>query len=258
MVVSFSTRHRVSRTVRLGGVAETLTTALTDAPLTAWGATEPVVAEWDRDELTEYSRRRMPGESRWIAVGSASARSVSTVAVARTGEGVEETTRTSVDRGAPGDPRHAHLTDDAVAALKSAGEHGMPLLGFAFAYVGAPDLAARPLAEPAPQPLALLIGPPGVRLLAAGRGDGPQQWADELGARLVGRPRLPGLLVPLGSAAGGGWERLGTILRTFDATTVTAALGLAPRLAVDLARADVHITPGPRRRGTNPEGAADA
>jgi len=254
IVVSFSTRHRVSRTVRLGGPAETLATQLAGEAPVAWGATEPVVAPWSRDELTAYSRRRMPADSRWIAVGAASAPYVATIAVARTAEGVEETTRASADRGPAGDPRHADLAADAAAALRAGATHGMPLLGFAFAYIGAPDLAARAVAEPAPQPLALFIGPPAVRLLSADDADLPRRWAGDFGAEQVGRPRLPGLLVPLGSADGGGWERLGALLRSADADKVTSALGLVPRLAVELARAEERARDG----HPTPEGGADA
>ncbi|WP_404442036.1 DUF6177 family protein [Microbacterium marinum] len=223
IVTTFSTRHRANRDVHLGAVAEALATAYTGGSPAAWGATEPVVAPWSRPQLTEYSRRRMPHDSRWIVTGEREHPLVGTIAVARTAEGVEETTRINVDRGAVGDDRHAALADDAVEALTRAAAHAMPLIGLAIAHVGAPDLSARPLAGMPPQPLALVVGPPGLRRL----GVDARAWVAGLDGRLVGRPRLPSALIPLGSAQDDGWERVSRVLASLDADRTAEALGVA-------------------------------
>jgi hypothetical protein len=257
LVATVSTRHRVSRPVRLGGVLEAASDAFTGGPPTTWGATEPLVAAWDRDDLTERSRRRMPLESRWATVtvakqapggaeqqlppGDTAAQhatgrtaSVATLQVARTREGLEETTRVWADVAGPGEERAAGLALEARRFLSVAAAVGMPLLGVAFATIGAPDLARRCTAPSPPEPLALLIGPPGVRAL----GVDPRAFASRHGGTLVGSPRLPGVLLALGSIEGGGWQRLGGVLGSLDSARVADLLAAAPHVAAHLRAED--------------------
>lgn len=230
LAVTAATRHRVTRPVLLGGVAHTLAEELTGSPPTAWGPTEPLVAAWDREQLTDRARRRMPLDSRWAAVGSPDAPFLATVHVARTKEGLEETTRAWADVCGPSDPRRATLADDAVRALTATARHGIPLIAAATAQVGAPDLTRRALAEPAPTPLALLVGAPGVRAL----GVEPVRAVADLGAAVVGNPRLPGLVFTLGTLDGKGWERLAEVLDAFDPRALARLLDLAPSVAAQL------------------------
>lgn len=223
IVTTFSTRHRANREVQLGGVAEALATSFTGAAPMAWGATEPLVAPWNRPQLTEYSRRRMPDESRWVVAGEQQAPLIGTIVVDRTAEGVEETTRISVDRGAVSDPRHETLGEDAADALTRAAAHAMPLIGLSIAHVGAPDLSARPLAEVPPQPLALAIGPAGLRRLRVDT----RTWVADLGGELIGRPRLPSALIRLGTADGDGWERVQKVFDSLDSSLTADALGVS-------------------------------
>jgi len=234
LVATVSTRHRVSRPVRLGGVLDAASETFAGAAPTGWGPTEPLVAPWDRDDLTERSRRRMPRESRWAAVTAAQHPLVGTLQVARTSEGLEETTRVWADVGGPGDERGANLALEARRFLSQAAGVGMPLLGVAFAAIGAPDLARRSTAASTPEPLALLIGPPGVRAL----GVEPRAWVDAHGGALVGSPRLPGVLVPLGSVDGGGWPRLADVLATLEGARVAELLSVAPHVAAQLRAAE--------------------
>ena len=232
LVVTVATRHRVSRPVQLGGVLEAASEAFSGGAPTAWGPTEPLVAAWDRDDLTERTRRRMPVESRWAAVTHGKHPVVGTLHVARTSEGLEETTHVWADIAGAGEERGASLAQEARGFLARAGGIGMPLLGVAFAALGAPDLARRSTATPPPEPLALLIGPPGVRAL----GVDPASWARDAGAALVGSPRLPGVLVALGSVDGGGWQRLSEVLATFDPARVPGLLAVAPHVSSGLTR----------------------
>ncbi len=224
MGVSFSTRHRVSRPIRLGGVAETVSAAL-GSPTVAWGATEPVVAAWDRDRLTQFARRRMPEASRWIAVGARRRPMVSVIQVQRTIHGIEEQTTVEVDFGRPGDLRQRQLRARAEQTLQAAAHHGTALFGFAFAHVGATDLTRRSMMEPPVQPLAMLIGAPGVRSLEVPVAD----WVREFDAVVLGRPKTPAVLVGLGDADGGGWEKLSLILQGLEHEQLTDELhGLPP------------------------------
>jgi hypothetical protein len=231
LVATVATRHRVNRPVRLGGVLEAASESFTGGPPTAWGPTEPLVAAWDRDDLTERSRRRMPAESRWAAVTHGEHPLIGTLQVARTDEGLEETTHLWADIAGPGDERAAQLGQEARELLARVAGIGMPLLGVAFAAIGAPDLARRSIAPSLPEPLALLIGPPGVRAL----GIDPTRWATDAGAAVVGSPRLPGVLLALGSVDGGGWQRLSDVLATFDPARVADLLAVAPHVSNGLA-----------------------
>ncbi|MFH8251283.1 DUF6177 family protein [Microbacterium sp. B2969] len=230
LVATVSTRHRVTRPVRLGGVLETAGEALAGAVPSAWGPTEPLVAPWDRDDLTERTRRRMPQGSRWAAVAARDRPFIGTLQIARTSEGLEETTRVWADVAGPGEPRVDSVAVEARGFLAKAAGIGMPLLGVAFAAIGSPDLTLRATAAPPPEPLALLVGPPGVRA----SGIDAKRWTADFGATVVGSPRLPGVLVPLGSAQGGGWERLSEVLGTLDPARVADLLAVSPRVAAQL------------------------
>lgn len=227
LVVSVSTRHRVSRPVRLGGVLDAVSEVVTQAPPTHWGALEPLLAAWDRDDLTERTRRRMPNDSRWIAVSASSRPLVGTLHISRTGQGLEETTRVVADVAGADDAASADLAGLARRSLAAAATVGMPLIGVVLGSIGSPDLARRATASPAPEPLALLVGPPGVRALgvdAAG-------WTAEVGGTTVGSPRLPGALIPLGSIDGGGWQRLDEVVAPLDRERLWRLLGLSPVVA---------------------------
>lgn len=226
VVATVSTRHRVSRPVRLGGVAEAAVTLFTGAEPTAWGAVEPLLAPWDRDDLTERSRRRIPLDSHWVAVGAGERAALATMQVGRTSQGLEETTRAWAAVPGVGSEAGAQATREARELLARAATVGLPLIGLAFAAIGAPDLARRATASPAPEPLALLIGPAGVRAL----GIDAKRWIDEVGGTTIGSPRLPGVLMPLGSVDGGGWERLNDVLATLD-----------PRRLADLLEVASHV-----------------
>lgn len=233
IVATVSTRHRVSRPVRLGGVLEAASEQFGGHVPDAWGPTEPLVAPWDRDDLTERSRRRIPLDSRWAAVTSGRHPLVGTIALARTAEGLEETTRVWVDVAGAGDDAADGVGLTAREFLVKAAGIGMPLLGVAFAAIGSPDLARRSTAAMPPEPLALLVGPPGVRAA----GIDPKRWAAEFGAVVVGSPRLPGVLLKLGSPAGGGWARLADVLDTLDPERVGALLAVSPDVAARLREA---------------------
>lgn len=230
VVATVSTRHRVTRPVRLGGVAEAAVALFTGAEPAAWGAVEPLLAPWDRDDLTERSRRRIPLDSHWVAVGGGDRAVLSTVQVGRTSEGLEETTRVWAAVPGVGRDSGATATAEARELLARAATVGLPLIGLAFAAIGAPDLARRATASPQPEPLALLIGPVGMRAL----GIDAKRWIDEVGGTTVGSPRLPGALLPLGSVDGGGWGRLNDVLATLDPERLGELLNLAPHVRAQL------------------------
>jgi len=161
-----------------------------------------------------------------------------TLQIARTAEGIEETTRVWADIAGPADDGAEGVGIGAREFLAKAAGIGMPLLGVAFAAIGSPDLARRSTAAMQPEPLALLVGPPGVRA----SGIDPRRWAGEFGAAIVGSPRLPGVLLRLGSPEGGGWQRLAEVLGTLDPARVGALLSVSPQVAARLRRGDAAAT----------------
>ena len=162
---------------------------------------------------------------------------LSTVQVGRTSEGLEETTRVWAAVPGVGRESGARATAEARELLARAATVGLPLIGISFAAIGAPDHARRATASPQPEPLALLIGPVGIRAL----GIDAKRWIDEVGGTTVGSPRLPGVLLPLGSTDGGGWGRLNEVLSTLDPERLGELLNLAPHV-----RAQLRVSEGVR------------
>jgi Family of unknown function (DUF6177) len=101
----------------------------------------------------------------------------------------------------------------------------MPLVGLVLARPGRADLLVPPVLTHAPTPLALLIGPPGVRALGI---DVPAM-VRRFGARQVGRPRIPGVLFSLGTIGEPGWERLDEVLEAIGRDKIAEATGLSDR-----------------------------
>lgn len=221
LFINVSMRHRVTRPVRLGGVADALATRLTGHAPATWGASEPLTAPWDRAQLTEFTRQRMPRPARWAIAGGGERAFAATIAVSRTPEGLEETTHAWIDRGQPGEPAAESMADDAMEALRGTREHGMPLFATAVMRFGTDDLSRRAAVEVPANPLALMIGPPGVRAL----GRPGTWWRDEFDATLLGSPRIPGVLVPLGDTGNEGWTPLIRVIRALDPARLGSLLG---------------------------------
>lgn len=223
LLVSLSVRHKAEATTVLGGVAETLARELTGAPPTGWGAHEPAVLAWDRVRLTELSRGRMPRETTVMVAGSPERPVIGTIRTARTAQGLEETTQLLVAAGPPGSDDARAVVDRVADVLAGIADQGMPLFGLVLARTGRRDLTFPSVLEAPPTPVAMLVGPPGVRELGLDAAD----LAARLGARVVGRPRIPGLVFPLGSFGDPGWARLDAVLDALGRDRIRAVLGTA-------------------------------
>ena len=104
----------------------------------------------------------MPGPIIITATGPATSALITTH---RTADGVEETTRLHASLGAVGAGRLEVLVDAVSTYLAELAETAMPLVGTLMVRPGHDDLLVRPFLPLPPQPLLLLIGPPGVRAL---------------------------------------------------------------------------------------------
>lgn len=207
LVVSASLRHRADDGLRVGGLAEAVARlGGADAP-TGWGPHEPAENPWDRDALTAFARGRLPGDTRVSVVGDAAHPLVGTLTVRRTEHGVEEIGEILVSAGDLADPETDARLDAVPAMLAALAEHPWPLMALVFARPGRDDLATTAFVTPPAAPVALLVGAPAARDLRLD----VERWRSRFGARVVGRSRVPALLVTLRSSAeaiDAGWGRL--------------------------------------------------
>ncbi|MDC7121725.1 DUF6177 family protein [Cellulomonas fimi] len=224
LVVSQAVRHRATVDTQLGGTAELFAEDLMGAAPSGWGAHEPAVVAWDRARLTELARNRMPEETTVVVAGTPERPLVGTIRTARTEHGLEETTQLVVGVGAPGSPQARAAIDALPGTFDRLATRSMPLFGLVMGRQGRRDLTFPSVLEAPPVPLAMLVGPPGVRDL----GLPVDELVRTLGARVVGRPRVPGLYFPLGTLERDGWQAFDEVLRAIGHDRVREALG-APR-----------------------------
>jgi hypothetical protein len=171
--------------------------------------------------LTELARKRMPNETVVMVAGSPERPLVGTLRTARTESGLEETTQLLVGIGAPGSDQARSAIDSLPAVFAALAAHQMPLFGLVMGRHGRRDLTFPSVLEAPPTPLGLLMGPPGVREL----GLPVEELTARLGARVVGRPRVPGLYFPLGTLDREGWTALDAVLDAIGHENVRRALG---------------------------------
>ena len=221
LVINQSVRHRAKDTTLLGATAELLAQELTGAPPAGWGAHEPAVVAWDRGRLTELARRRMPSETVVVVAGTPERPFVGTIKTSRTADGLEETTQLLVGVGAPGSDQARSAIASLPSVFATLGAHQLPLFGLVMGRNGRRDLTFPSVLEAPPTPLGLLLGPPGVRDLRLP----VDKLVDQLDARVIGRPRVPGLYFPLGSLDEDGWLALDAVLEAIGHDNVRRALG---------------------------------
>jgi Family of unknown function (DUF6177) len=218
-----SLRHRAQPTTVLGEPASRLAEVLTRHPPSVWGAWEPAGNRWDRTELTAFVRQQMPGPV--VVVGSGP-RSTATITVQRTDRGVEEVSQIHAELGSPEPGRFDSIRLQILTYLSDLAAAAMPLVGLVLARPGPPDLLVRSQIMVPPTPLALLIGPPGVRGLKLDI----SALIERFGALAVGRPQIPGLLFQLHGSPPDPWSRLDEIVTAIGRDRLSEVLGLTPQL----------------------------
>lgn len=217
LTVTVALQHPARAETVLGGVVEQAALlARTEAAL-SFGPYEPAERAWDRAELTRWFQARMP--ERLVQVGASTVLSSVTWAE-RTTAGLDEVTEATVDAGPP-DQDRAALGLRVGEVLGRLAETAMPRVALVTSRVGSRDLLVPPFLQPAPRPVAVLVGPPVLRGLQAD----PAELADRLAGRLVGRRRLPALLVDLPPGLDEAWAGLGAVDELTGA--VRALTGLA-------------------------------
>jgi hypothetical protein len=217
-----SVRHTARRTTVLGRTAELASETLTGAPPKSWGRHEPALAPWDRAALTADARERSPQPARFVVVGEGV---IGTVLVRRTEDGLEETTSLELAAGPSGSDAARAVVDRLPRVFDALAEETVPLFFLATTRTGRADLLVPPEVQTPPVPLAMLLGPPGVRQLKVDLDEAARRF----GAVRVGKRRLPGLRFPLGTFDHSDWGTTSEIARWLDAEEVLAALGSPPQ-----------------------------
>ncbi|MBF4600130.1 hypothetical protein ITJ55_04835 [Frigoribacterium sp. VKM Ac-1396] len=196
--VDLTVLHRASHDTSLGGALETLAAAASGSVPTRWGATEPLAHAWDRWVLTQHARHQAPETVRVVVEGPHLS---ATVTARVTDHGIEETTAVTIDvTDGSLDEAIARLTD----ALAEIARSSLPTFALVIAREGESDRCVRAVTYPPPNPVALLIGAPSVRRLGLER----STLDAERPVVVVGRPKLPAYVVPLGDAGTSGWNAL--------------------------------------------------
>jgi Family of unknown function (DUF6177) len=217
-----SLRHRARTTTILGGVMSELAKIGSGTTPRLWDAHEPVGNLWNRENLTSFAKSQMPGPVLTVGVGTGFR---STLTVQRTSAGIEEITEAHLSLGVPSTVAFEDHRRHLLSYLSELAENSMPLVGLIMARPGRDDLLIPAFLQHPPTPMALLIGPPGVRALDIS----VDQMKRQFGAVSVGRPRIPGLLFSLGSLGEPTWPVLDAILSAIGGDQVNEILGLSPR-----------------------------
>jgi Family of unknown function (DUF6177) len=220
--VVVSLRHQARAGTVLGGPAAQLAELVTGRPPRVWGPHEPAGQRWDSAELTRFARTQMPGPVLLVSAGDDFA---ANLFVQRTAQGLEEITEAQLSLGVPSTLTFADQRTRLLTWLADLTAAAMPLVGLVMARPGRADLLIPPLLTHSPTPLALLIGPPGVR----GLGIDVDAMVESFGALRVGRPRIPGVLFPLGTLGEATWPRLDAILSAIGREEIAEVIGLSSR-----------------------------
>jgi hypothetical protein len=220
LIVSWSMRLMADEDTVLGGSLETFLGSLGLGMPSGWGWHEPVSQPWNRDALTQAVRVRMPTPSRLVVIADAG-RAVFVVLVQRIRYGVEEIVTGLVGLGPARDAASATAMQAVPAALAAMSVGTMPLFGLVLARAGRHDLTQEPRLPGAPLPVAMMIGPAGVRRLGVDVDTEVARW----GAVTVGRKKLPGLVYSLIPRYEGDTGRLGGIVAGFDQEKMRVVFG---------------------------------
>lgn len=223
VTMTVSERHPARESVLLGGAVEALSESLVAAPPREWGAYEPVGQAWDRRALTQLVRGQMPAETAVLVTGE---RLAATVSAQRTVHGVEEVTQASVALAPLTESQFAETRARLDAALGRLAQQAMPLVALVVARPGRRDLLVPPYLIESAIPLTLFIGAAAVRTFDLD----PPAMAARFGGQVVGRPRLPALLFPLGAYEPAAWLRMDQIVAALDPERLEQALGPTARI----------------------------
>lgn len=198
LTITGSLRHPNPKTAPFGQVIRRVAESVLENVLLEWGWDEPLTLEWDDAAVAEDLRQQFGGAAMIHVAGAdeEGRRVVATTDVSKTDAGAEEVFSITLDVG-PG-TADASGADFAMgtAALEALTENSTPLIGFANATIGHPDLHRWPWLLFPSVPMGVLIGAPGVSRF--GIRNNPIPLEERFVASYVGARRRESLLVELG------------------------------------------------------------
>jgi hypothetical protein len=219
LMFDFYAHHRATLDTRVGELAAIAVESLGGGALDVWGQVEPLTEQWSPEALTAAVRRQMPVSQVLHAAGPTGV--FCDVSAGRTRHGVLEEAKGGVPAGPyPSEP--AALITRAGEALALLAERFRPTIGFVSLAETAPDGWVDASARRLEVPLAVLIGPRGVRDL----GVDAEGLARQHDVEVVGRRRLPSLLVRFSRPDVGLWAQLLAFAYDLGVDRIAEATGL--------------------------------
>jgi uncharacterized protein DUF6177 len=211
--------QRAVADTRVGELAGTLQRTLGGPPHDVWGLTEPLLEPFAIDRITETARRSMPTSD--VLHARAADGSFCAITVGRTRRGLLEHVTGGVSIG-DYPLRLAPLVESATRALTAVEASHQPTIGFVSLAEVWPGVVQRAGVRRPEVPLAVLIGPRAVHDLGA--------RLNELRVRhdvlVLGRPRLPSLLVRFARTDQGSWAQLMAFAHDLGIERVQQAAGV--------------------------------
>jgi hypothetical protein len=214
--------QRATADTTIGDLAAGVVASLGGAAPDVWGLHEPLVERWDAATLTETARRAMPVSDVMHARGADG--SFCDVAVGRTRRGILEQVKGGVPIGAYPSTT-AGVVSTASATLTHVAERFGPTIGFVSLAEFDEGVTQRAAAKRLEVPLAVLIGPRGVHDL----GIDAEDLARRHDVTVLGRRRLPSLLVRFSNPDVGLWAQLLAFAHDLGVERIAEATGLDRR-----------------------------
>jgi hypothetical protein len=211
--------QRAAAGTRIGDLGAGVVRSLGGTPLDVWGLHEPLVDRWDPATLTETARRRMPVSD--VMHARSADGSFCDVSVGRTRRGILEQVKGGVPIGAY-PLATAEVVDRASTTLADVAERFQPTIGFVSLAELDDGVTQRPSAKRLEVPLAVVIGPRGVHDL----GIDPEDLARRHDVTVLGRRRLPSLLVRFSDPDVGLWAQLLAFAHDLGRERIAEATGL--------------------------------
>ncbi|WP_157802786.1 DUF6177 family protein [Compostimonas suwonensis] len=226
LTVSMTVSHKPTVDTQLGRTTELIAEELASSRPSGWGVHEPAGLHWNTQNVTRFARQRMPRDSRLVVAAENPAALSGLLTVQRSAKGVTETTKALVGVGDE-QQTWAAIEDRLPRLLGSLAERQFPLFGTVFLGRGESDLTTAARLPQPPFPVAMLLGPQAVRDL----GIDTDAATERFGATVVGRRRIPSLIVPFTSDRTVGWHRFRDFAGAFGSERFARALGFGSALS---------------------------
>lgn len=212
--------QRASAGTLVGQMGTDLVRHLGGGELDVWGLYEPLLEPWNVRRVTETARRGMPDSDPILA--RAADGSFCQVQVARTPRGLLEQAKGGVPVG--GYPAGlGPVVETASAALTLIAEAYQPTIGFVSLAEFDPGVVQGVSAKRPEAPLAVFIGPRAVHEMSIDI----DRIVRQHDATVLGRARVPSILVRFSDAEHGLWDQLAYLAYNIGPGKILAAAGIA-------------------------------